>query len=351
MSDSIISFSKDVASTLGLSEAVLLEVLKKSGLEGKNLNELQNLLSFWTEKELLDHLTSLLSKGLIIENKNDTLSRSSFSVKEIQANDRKESSIENSWQPEKELLDQIHEYGIPEAFTYSQVEDFKHLSQEKEGKHKSWGIKFLRFVIKQWRQKEATDNQNKKRKLIETNWKPEDEAREILVRSGVDNSFIDKEIPEFVLYWSERKEESDIWNSKFISHIRRRWGRLQNVNEKDDIPFKIDSKWLPNEDFYDVLTLTDIPRDFADSTIAEFILYWKETGQSHNSWNSKFLQHVKFQWQKYNQNQTPQGQNLMEKRIESSWSISEPVRNEKKDQKASEQTKLNLKKLKEKHQI
>jgi hypothetical protein len=41
----------------------------------------------------------------------------------------------------------------------------------------------------------------------------------------------------------------------------------------------------------------------------------------------------------------------MEKRIESSWNISEPVRNEKKNQKVSEQTKLNLKKLKEKHQI
>ena len=211
MSDSTISFSKDVASTLGLSEAVLLEVLKKSGLEGANLKELQDFLSFWTEEEVLAHLTSLLNKGLVIENKIGPLS--SFSIKEIQSNGRKESSMENSWQPEKELLDQIHEYGIPEEFTYSQVDDFKHLNQEKEEKNKSWGVKFLRFVIKQWRQKEATDNQNKKRKPIETNWKPDDEARDILVRSGVDNSFIDKEIPEFVLYWSERKEESDIWNS------------------------------------------------------------------------------------------------------------------------------------------
>jgi hypothetical protein len=100
-----------------------------------------------------------------------------------------------------------------------------------------------------------------------------------------------------------------------------------------------------------VLTLTDIPKDFADSTIAEFILYWKETGQSHNSWNSKFLQHVKFQWQKYNQNLDAQGQNLMDKRIESSWNISEPIKNHKKDYKVSEQTKLNLEKLREKHQI
>ena len=349
MSDSRISFSKDVASTIGLSEAVLLEVLKESGLKGRNLNELQNLLSFWTEKELTEYLKSLLSKGLVVENKTSSLS--SFSVKEIQTVDRRESSMENSWRPEKELLDQILEYGIPEEFTYAQVEDFKHLNQEKEEKNKSWGIKFLRFVIKQWRQKEATDNQKRKRKPIENNWKPEDEAREILVRSGVDNDFIDKEVPEFVLYWSEKKEESDIWNSKFIAHIRRQWGRFQNVNEKDDLPFKIDSKWLPNEDFYDVLTLTNIPKEFADSTLSEFILYWKETGQSHNSWNSKFLQHVKFQWQKQNQNLSSQGQNLMDKRIESSWNISEPVINKKKDQKVSEQTKLNLQRLREKHQI
>ena len=349
MSDSRISFSKDVASTIGLSEAVLLEVLKESGLKGRNLNELQNLISFWTEKELTEYLKSLLSKGLVLENKTSSLS--SFSVKEIQTVDRRESSMENSWRPEKELLDQILEYGIPEEFTYAQVEDFKHLNQEKEEKNKSWGIKFLRFVIKQWRQKEATDNQKRKRKPIENNWKPEDEAREILVRSGVDNDFIDKEVPEFVLYWSEKKEESDIWNSKFIAHIRRQWGRFQNVNEKDDLPFKIDSKWLPNEDFYDVLTLTNIPKEFADSTLSEFILYWKETGQSHNSWNSKFLQHVKFQWQKQNQNLSSQGQNLMDKRIESSWNISEPVINKKKDQKVSEQTKLNLQRLREKHQI
>ena len=349
MSDSRISFSKDVASTIGLSEAVLLEVLKESGLKGRNLNELQNLLSFWTEKELTEYLKSLLSKGLVVENKTSSLS--SFSVKEIQTVDRRESSMENSWRPEKELLDQILEYGIPEEFTYAQVEDFKHLNQEKEEKNKSWGVKFLRFVIKQWRQKEATDNQKRKRQPIETNWKPEDEAREILVRSGVDNDFIDKEVPEFVLYWSEKKEESDIWNSKFIAHIRRQWGRFQNVNEKDDLPFKIDSKWLPNEDFYDVLTLTNIPKEFADSTLSEFILYWKETGQSHNSWNSKFLQHVKFQWQKQNQNLSSQGQNLMDKRIESSWNISEPVINKKKGQKVSEQTKLNLQRLREKHQI
>ena len=253
MPDSRLSFSKGIASTLGLSEAVLLEVLKTSNKEGNNLDELQELLPFWTEKETLDHLTSLMSKGLIVESNKETISI--FSIKKNHVDSRKKISIENSWQPEKELLDQIQEYGLPEEFSYSLVEEFKHLNQEKDEKNKSWGIKFLRFVIKQWRHKEVSDSQKKKRKPIETNRQPEDEAREILVRSGIDNTFIDEEISEFVLYWSEKKEESDIWNSKFISHVRRKWGRHLDVNEKDDTPFKIDTSWLPNEDFYDVLSL------------------------------------------------------------------------------------------------
>ena len=50
----------------------------------------------------------------------------------------------SAWQPERELLDQIQEYGIPEEFAYSLIDDFKHLNPRKEEKNKSWGIKFLR---------------------------------------------------------------------------------------------------------------------------------------------------------------------------------------------------------------
>ena len=90
-------------------------------------------------------------------------------------------------------------------------------------------------------------------------------------------------------------------------------GKTSRYKENNEIPSKIDTNWLPNEDFYDVLSLTDITREFAESTIAEFILYWKETGQSHNSWNSKFLQRIKFQWEKFNQNQSPQIQAILTK--------------------------------------
>ena len=116
-------------------------------------------------------------------------------------------------------------------------------------------IKDDRFVIKKWRFKEVEDNKKMKTRPIDKNWIPDNDAKEILIKSGINEEFIEKEIPEFVLYWTERKEESDIWNSKFIAHIRRQWGRFKNVKENDDLPSKMTSQWSPNEDFFDILEL------------------------------------------------------------------------------------------------
>ena len=252
--------------------------------------------------------------------------------------------------PEKEVFDQITEYGIPEDFANLHIDDFKKLNEERNQKDKNWGVKFLRFVIKKWRHQEVEENKKKKMKPMEKTWLPDDDALEILIKSGINEDFIDKEIPEFILYWTERKEESDIWNSKFIAHIRRQWGRFKDVKENDDLPSKMTSEWRPNEDFFDILELTDIPREFAENTKPEFIMYWKETGQSLNSWNSKFLQHVKYNWEKTNKGQTPQLSDQIDRRIESSWKI-EKSSLKRASQPDNEMIQEKFKKLKEKHQI
>ena len=252
--------------------------------------------------------------------------------------------------PEKEVFDQITEYGIPEDFANLHIDDFKKLNEERNQKDKNWGVKFLRFVIKKWRHQEVEENKKKKMKPMEKTWLPDDDALEILIKSGINEDFIDKEIPEFILYWTERKEESDIWNSKFIAHIRRQWGRFKDVKENDDLPSKMTSEWRPNEDFFDILELTDIPREFAENTKPEFIMYWKETGQSLNSWNSKFLQHVKYNWEKTNKGQTPQLSDQIDRRIESSWKIEESSL-KRATQPDNEMIQEKFKKLKEKHQI
>ena len=344
-----ITFSKEIANTIGLEEAVLLEHLKlEESLHGQvSMQHICSDISFWSNEKISEVLTQLIKTGLINETIVDGVPH--FSSKKH--NKKTPTSYRDKWVPDKEVIDQINEYGIPVDFAYLQIEDFKKLNKERNEKDINWGVKFLRFVIKKWRHKEVEDNKKMKTKPIDKNWVPDMDAKEILINSGINEDFIDKEIPEFVLYWTERKEESDIWNSKFIAHIRRQWGRFKDIKENDNLPSVMTSDWNPNSDFFDILDMTDIPKEFAENAKLEFVMYWKESGQSLNSWNSKFLQHVKYQWERANRGQTPQLSKQIDKRIESSWEIQDRSSAKPSKKLDPETLQENFKKLKEKHQI
>ncbi|MFB3078803.1 MAG: DnaT-like ssDNA-binding domain-containing protein, partial [Lysobacterales bacterium] len=63
----------------------------------------------------------------------------------------------------------------------------------------------------------------------------------------------------------------------------------------------IPSNWQPSEDVYDILRMSHIDADFAQQLLPEFIVYWKDSNLLHSSWNTKFLQHVKYKWAKGHQ--------------------------------------------------
>ena len=268
MTDNFLYFSKDAAKTLGLSEAVLLETIKKIIISKKNdLIDLGLILketTFWEKEEVTTLLSNLDLKGLVIFNK-ETQKVSLTSSKNIDKNplnqhavfgERKESYIGKNWEPDATLIDQASEYGIPKSFVFSQLEEFILLHKEKSDSSHSWGIKFLRFVIKKWRDQEISDYKESKRKPIDQTWLPDQEAIEILSKAGIDEEFTKNEIPEFILYWSEKGEISDTWNSKFIAQVRRQWAKTQHLINNSEAPEPISEDWKPSEDFYEVLALT-----------------------------------------------------------------------------------------------
>lgn len=363
MTDDFLSFSKDAAKTLGLSEAVLLETIKKitdsQNLDVLNLEVIVNETIFWEEEKVKSLLVSLDLKGLIIFNKeSQKISLVSFGNRAVDLvnrnsmfSERKETLIGKGWEPDVSLIDQANEYGISKSFVLSQVDEFVYLHREKSDSNHSWGIKFLRYVIKKWRKQEISDFKESKKKLINQNWWPDEEAQEILYKAGVKEEFIINEVPEFILYWSERGEASDTWNTKFIAQVRRQWAKTQHLIHNSETPRPIQDNWKPSEDFYEVLALTEIDRKFADSTLKEFIFYWKETGQAHNSWNSKFIQHVKYQWQKHLRYSKPELVDEMEKRILSSWEIKPNNQTKKNDSVSKKEIQSKLENLKKKHRI
>ena len=344
-----ITFNKEIANTIGLEEAVLLEHLKQEeSLHSQvSMQQICSDISFWSNEKIFEVLTRLIKTGLINETIVDGVPH--FSPKK--QNKKILISNRDNWVPDKDVMDQINEYGIPEDFANLQIDDFKKLNQERNEKDINWGVKFLRFVIKKWRHKEVEDNKKMKTKPIDKNWVPDMDAKEILIKSGINEDFIDNEVAEFVLYWTERKEESDIWNSKFIAHIRRQWGRFKEIKENDNSPSVMTSDWNPNSDFFDILEMTEIPKEFAENAKLEFVMYWKESGQALNSWNSKFLQHVKYKWERANKDQIPQLSKQIDKRIESSWEIQDNISAKPSKKLDAETLQENFKKLKEKHKI
>ena len=363
MADNFLSFSKDAAKTLGLSEAVVLETIKTKIQSQNNLFiELDSVLEetiFWDEKKTITLISKLQLRGLVNFDKDKKRISLVSSEKKLEDTnvdtesfgERTESFMEKNWEPDAALIDQASEYGISKSFVLSQLDDFIHLHREKSDTSYSWGVKFLRFVIKKWRSQEISDFKQLKRKPIDQSWQPDEEAIEILTKAGISKEFIKNEIPEFILYWSEKGDVSDTWNSKFIGQVRRQWAKTLHLIDNSELPEPISSDWKPNQDFYDVLALTEIDKTFADSVLNEFILYWKETGQAHNSWNSKFFQHVKYQWQRQQGFNQTQPLNDVDQRIQSSWDLKPEEKTGDIELISKNKIKSKLEELKKKHLI
>ena len=194
-------------------------------------------------------------------------------------------------------------------------------------------------MLRLWRNHQTENTKLDLQVLMDADWRPSEDAMEILVKqAGVNCNFIEDAIPEFILYWLERGDKSNIWNSRFVTHIKRQWSQFTAATEQDSDPRLLPQNWEPSEELYEVLVLANIPRDFAQRLSPEFILYWREKGQAHNSWNTKFLQQVKREWsrqqsassqviqhekkQRLNRPSSTRGSNLVDELSDRSWASS-----------------------------
>ena len=131
---------------------------------------------------------------------------------------------------------------------------------------------------------------------MEKNWVPSEDVIEILTRAGMNENFIRELIPEFIIYWSERKDVLISYDSKFIEHARLKWAQHNAEIETKSTPKTIQSDWQPSTDCMDIIQMTGIDKSFSDKYLPEFILYWKDDGRAFVSWDIKFLDFIKKKW-------------------------------------------------------
>jgi hypothetical protein len=208
------------------------------------------------------------------------------------------------WQPGVELLRKLSEInGIDADYALQLVPEFITYWRDRQTSTFSWESRFMSHAQRLWLQQtpqrdaiEAAASAAKQGTAMSEVWQPSDDALDILLRSGIQQQFVEDAIPEFILYWRDRGDVSNTWDTRFIAHIRRQWARYESSTQFDTEPQRIAGNWQPSEDVYDILRMANIDVEFARELLPEFVIYWRDTNQVYSSWNTRFLQHIKTRW-------------------------------------------------------
>ena len=349
-----ITISPTLAATIGLEETVLLQLLQECRSHGTPeqnqgfewftvaADKLLSLAPFWREEDILRLSAGLHEKGLLLIggapfsaqrdfrfafNDQSGSQVGSQSSAQLSTNSRAQQNtgqqqpaynpsashsapsnsmptsaktMGNSWQPSQDAVRQLSQLGVTQAFAQQQIPQFVTYWRERNVPRHSWESKFIKEVWRQWQQAEATSHRRRQEVPLTDDWRPSRDALQILIgQGGINSNFVEDSVPEFILYWRDRGEVSNTWDSKFIQHIRRQWQFFTGMMDQDSMPRKIEAQWQPKASVYDVLQMANINRQFAEQLVPEFILYWQENGMPQSSWSTKFLQFVKRQWARH----------------------------------------------------
>ena len=133
--------------------------------------------------------------------------------------------MHETWQPDQHTLNYLNvSYGIDSDFIRECIPEFIHKWIEKKAVHSQWGQTFAEHVIEQWRFVQAGVNRNKVKELINKQWRPSADCMDIVrVQLDIEPQFIEKTIPEFILYWTNRGEPMHSWDNIFLRHIKHVW--------------------------------------------------------------------------------------------------------------------------------
>lgn len=341
-------FSPGLAATLGLEEAVLLQFLhglitympvrRRDNRDWVHVERAQLLrqLPFWKNHDLQRVCASLAAKGALLldpyagvdsilyalnetpadANRSPAVSRplppdtrgdtssAGLQIRGEPGSHPHAAALPSGWAPSEDLLQLLAlNHNIPRDFALDQLEDFVFYWRERGETSHAWENKFRQHVLSSWRrqQQNAGEAFQTPERPLDNQWFPNADAMEIMLRAGIARQFIEDAIPEFILYWRERGSAPKELNSRFIQHIRLQWAKYTASVQHSTEPQRIPGDWQPSNDVLDILRLSHIDPAFAMPLVPEFTLFWRDSNQLHTSWNTKFLQHVKYHWARQNQ--------------------------------------------------
>lgn len=137
-------------------------------------------------------------------------------------------------------------------------------------------------------------------KTIGNSWQPSEDALRQLSQLGVTREFAATQVGQFVAYWRDRNVSRHSWESKYIKEVWRQWQQQMSSDNRRRSEQPMTNDWQPSADALTILVdQGGINRNFIDDAIPEFVLYWRDRGDRSATWDSKFIGHIRHQWQHY----------------------------------------------------
>ncbi len=322
-------FSPGLAATIGLEEAVLLQHLQQL-FEHREAQERQNYawlsieraylectLPFWAPKDLQRITRSLADKGVLLIDSppltgSDTLV---FALNE---------KIASRTQAQANAPETAPSDKAPQRSTHSAISSWAQSNPNAASASGKTAIP--NGPISDDPLTTPPPVQPRRATVLPMLWEPSEDLLQLLnLNHNIPRQFALDQIEDFIFYWRERGEVSHAWENKFRQHVIANWRRHEQEEAeaflKPDLK-PLDKHWRPSLDALEIMQRNNIPADFIEEAIPEFILYWRERGAAPKELNSKFIQHIRIQWARYS---TSLDHNTEPTRITKNWQPAEDV--------------------------
>ena len=233
MGDKKISFSEEVAETLGLESAVILDLYNKNILNNNSYDDLFNAIkenATYLSAETIKSSVDKLVKYKFIKVHGDDKEQN-FSVRSASKN-IESNSLSDNWMPSNETYEVIAMTKMPEEFVSLKLKEFKIYWIERGQKKNNWNMTFIDFIRREWA-KEKSSNKGFPY-TIDENWYPDEDVFDILNLSEITKDSALKYLREFNLYWKDKGAAFTTWNSKFIDHVKRRHIMNDNISKNEE---------------------------------------------------------------------------------------------------------------------
>ena len=207
-------------------------------------------------------------------------------------------TLPQGWQPSKDLQTQIAAEGIPATFANKVLSKFSLYHQKSGTTHLNWDMPFFSWVKEEWQKQDTPFIEGKQSTPMQADWQPDQHTLAYLhISYGIDSSFIQESIPEFIHKWIEKKAIYSEWGRIFAEHVIEQWRFVQAGVNRNPERRPIHKEWRPSADCLEILQVqSGIHGSFIESQIPEFILYWTNRAEPMHSWDNIFLRHIKHQW-------------------------------------------------------